>query len=305
MEKGEGRSFGEARNPVRLWLRTLRVHQWAKNILIFLPIVAGHKLMDAGVMGQGLLAMASFCLCASSVYIVNDLLDLEADRSHGTKCRRPFAAGDVPASHGLIAAPLLLAGGIACGWFLPPMFLLYLAAYYFVSMLYSWVLKKEALLDVFALASLYTIRVLAGHGATGIRYSSWLLGFSMFLFLSLALLKRYIELHRLRQAGGEASTGRGYIIGDLALVLCIGTLSGWISALVLSLYIGSEDVRVLYRDPLRLLFICPLLLYWISRIWFLATRGAIDDDPVTFALKDKTSYILGVLAALFVWLATI
>jgi hypothetical protein len=158
---------------------------------------------------------------------------------------------------------------------------------------------------VFALAGLYTLRILAGLAATGIRYSSWLLGFSMFFFLSLALLKRYIELYRLNLDGGNVAKGRGYVTGDLPLLLSLGLVSGGLAALVLALYVNSDDVRLLYEHSLRLLLICPLLLYWISRVWLLATRNELHDDPVLFALKDRTSYVVGALTAFFIWLGSI
>jgi 4-hydroxybenzoate polyprenyltransferase len=299
------RVFGKRASRPSAWARALRVHQWAKNFLVLVPVIAGHKLNDWTALGNSLLAMGAYCLCASGVYLLNDLEDLEADRAHPSKRNRPFASGQLPAMAGLVMAPILVLGSVACGWLLPPMFLAYLGIYFLISVLYSWVIKKAMLLDVFALAGLYTLRILAGHGATGIRYSSWLLGFSMFLFLSLALLKRYIELNRASLAGRKAVTGRDYATSDLPMLISLGPLSGWLAALVLSLYISSEDVRLVYQHPLRLLIICPLLLYWISRVWLLATRNLLDDDPVAFALKDRTSYVVGALAALFVWLGSI
>jgi 4-hydroxybenzoate polyprenyltransferase len=297
--------FGSSPGMLATWSRALRVHQWPKNLLVLVPMIAGHKLNDPVVLSNSLLAVAGFCSCASGVYVINDLEDLEVDRSHATKCRRPFASGRLSPLQGIGAACLLFTLSIVCGLFLPPMFLGYLGIYFLTAVFYSAWLKKVMLLDVFALAGLYSLRILAGHGATGIRYSSWLLGFSMFLFLSLALVKRYVELHRANLAGRSAVSGRDYAISDLPMLISLGPLSGWLAALVLSLYIGSEDVRLVYPHPLRLLFICPLLLYWISRVWLLAARDSLNEDPVVFALKDRTSYIVGAMAALFVWLASI
>ena len=223
---------------------------------------------------------------------------------HRTKHRRALASGQFPIVAGLILAPLLAGLGLAGAFFLPPMFLGYLALYCLTSTAYSWFLKRVVLLDVFVLAGLYTLRILAGHGATGIPYSSWLLGLSLFLFLSLALMKRYIELKRLDSTVNLAAAGRDYQASDLAAVLSLGSASGYMAVLVLALYINSEEVRRLYKQPLVLLFICPALLYWVSRIWLLATRDRIDDDPVVFALKDKTSYVVGALAGVFIWLAS-
>jgi len=288
-----------------VWRRALRLHQWAKNLLVLIPVIAGHKLGDSYVLAQACLGVVAFCFCASSVYVINDLTDLESDRAHPTKRQRPFAAGQLSVVQGWFAATLLAITSVACGFFLPPMFLVDLVIYYLVAILYSSLIKKMLLLDVFALAGLYTLRILAGQGATGIICSSWLLGFSMFLFLSLAILKRYIELHRVNLAGRTAAAGRGYFTGDLPMLLSLGPLSGWLAVLVLSLYINSEDVHLIYHHPLRLLLVCPLLLYWISRVWLLATRDLLHDDPVIFALKDWVSYIVGGLTAFLIWFASI
>ena len=285
--------------------RALRMHQWAKNALLFVPVLAGHRLTDRSILFQVFFAVVAFCLCASSVYVANDLHDLESDRDHPLKRFRPFASGQVPLIIGFGLVPMLAFAGLLCGIACPPQFLVYLGLYLFISTAYSWALKQVVLLDVFVLAGLYTLRILAGHGATGIPYSSWLLGFSMFLFLSLALLKRYIELRRLASQGTERASGRDYQAGDAPGIYSLGAASGYLAILVLALYINSEDVRLLYRQPLLLLFICPLLLYWVSRIWVLAARGQIDDDPVLFALKDKVSYLVGGIACFFVWLATV
>jgi 4-hydroxybenzoate polyprenyltransferase len=305
LEKRKTSAAGSQLFSPSAWFRALRLHQWSKNLLVLTPVIAGHKLGDPAVLLRATLGMAAFCFCASGVYVVNDLVDLKSDRAHPAKCRRPFAAGELSITQGLCAALLLFVVSFVCGLFLPWMFLFYLAVYCVASTLYSFLIKKLMLLDVFALAGLYTLRILAGHGATGIRYSSWLLGFSMFLFLSLALLKRYIELHRVNLTGRTSALGRGYVTGDLPLMLSLGPLSGWLAVLVLSLYINSDDVRLLYHHPFRLLLACPLLLYWISRVWLLATRDLLHDDPVVFALKDWGSYVVGGLTALVVWFASI
>ncbi len=298
------RVFGERAGWFDVLKRILRLHQWPKNVLLIVPAITGHKLEDGTILERLGLGILAFCLCASSVYVMNDLLDLEADRLHRTKRARPFAAGESSILLGLGLAPLLLAAGFLCAAWLPPMFRFYLGVYWVTSTLYSWMLKRVVLLDVFVLAGLYTLRILAGHGATGIGYSNWLLGFSVFTFLSLALLKRYIELHRSNVAEVESIAGRGYQARDLQVVLTMGVGSGYLAALVLALYINSKEVTELYRQPTLLLFICPLLLYWVSRVWLLATRDRIDDDPVVFALKDKTSYLVGALVAFFIWLAS-
>ena len=295
--------FERAATGWSIWKRVLRVHQWPKNILLLVPAITGHRLAEPEILLHIALGIVAFCFCASSVYVVNDLHDLEADRRHRTKRDRPMASGRFPLSAGLLLAPVLLALGVLCGLWLPPMFLTYLTLYYLSSTVYSWTLKKVVLLDVFVLAGLYTLRILAGHGATGIGYSNWLLGFSVFTFLSLALLKRYIELHR--STPSTELAGRGYHAGDLQVVLVMGLASGYLAALVMALYINSKEVMELYHTPTLLLFICPLILYWVSRVWLLATRDQIDDDPVVFALKDKTSYAVGALVGLVIWLASV
>ncbi len=297
--------FGERTGWFERLQRVLRLHQWPKNILLIVPAITGHKLGDGLILERLGLGVVTFCLCASSVYVLNDLHDLESDRLHRTKCSRPFAAGQFSILGGLVLAPLLLALAFLGAVWLAPAFGCYLALYFAMSTAYSWALKKVVLLDVFVLAGLYTLRILAGHGATGIGYSNWLLGFSVFTFLSLALLKRYIELHRSPAVESASLAGRGYQGRDLQVVLTMGLTSGYLSALVLALYINSKEVVELYRKPMVLLFICPLLLYWVSRAWLLATRDRIDDDPVVFALKDWTSYVIGALVALFIWLASV
>ncbi len=301
---GAWRAFGTRRGFLSTLGRLLRLHQWAKNILVLVPVITAHEWFQPGVVWQALLGLLAFCLCSSSVYVANDLQDLEADRRHRTKRARPLAAGRCSIACGLVLAPLLALLGLACAHFLPWLFLGYLVLYCLASLAYSSVFKRLVLLDVLVLTGLYTLRILAGHGATGIPYSGWLLGFSMFLFLSLALMKRYIELRRLHPEAAEPIRGRDYQAADLPGVLSLGTASGYLAVLVLALYINSEQVRLLYRRPLLLLLICPLLLYWVSRAWLLAGRDQVEDDPVVFALRDKSTYMVGALAAVVIWLAS-
>jgi 4-hydroxybenzoate polyprenyltransferase len=293
--------FPPGAGACRAFIRALRPHQWAKNLIIFAPIVAAHKLNEPALLLQGMLAFAVFCLCSSGVYIVNDLMDLDADRRHRAKKFRPFAAGDLPLSWGLLFAPALLATGLAAATRLSWLFVGVTAAYLFLTTAYSLWIKRVVLLDVFVLAGLYTIRLIAGHAATDIVYSSWLLVFSMFIFLSLALVKRYVEL-----AGTEQlKSGRGYNPGDMEIVASLGTGSGYLAALVLALYVNSQQVVALYQHPNLLLLLCPLLLYWVSRVWLLAHRGQMHDDPVYFAVKDPASYIIGLLVLATMWMSAI
>jgi 4-hydroxybenzoate polyprenyltransferase/phosphoserine phosphatase len=285
-------------------LKALRPQQWVKNLLLFLPLLAAHQLGDGSALLAATLAFAVFSLTASSVYLLNDLLDLAADRAHPRKRHRPFAAGVLPPALGAVLSPLLLL--IAFGLsllFLPWLFTLILGGYYLLTTAYSFGLKRKPVVDVILLAALYTVRVIAGAAAVSVAASFWLLAFSMFIFLSLALSKRYTELDSLRQRGELTAAGRGWHVDDLPLVQTLGTGAGLIGVLVLALYIDSEPARRLYATPEALWLICPLLLYWISRLWFKTHRGEMHDDPVVFALRDRISLMIGALTLGIVLLA--
>ncbi|MRR32230.1 hypothetical protein EG834_18315, partial [bacterium] len=263
-----------------------------------------HKLGQPQLVVEASLAFLAFSLCASAVYVWNDLLDLDADRSHPTKAKRPFAAATIPLSMGLLAVPLLGATGLVLGGQLSTGFGVVLTAYLLLASLYSWTLKQWPLVDVFCLATLYTIRLVGGHEATGVKYSAWLLVFSMFIFLSLALLKRYVEVKDQRERNKSEVAGRGYVASDLELIAMIGITSGCIAAVVLALYANSQDVLALYAHPTGLIAVCPLLLFWISRAWLLAHRGRMHEDPVVFALRDPVSYATGAVTLLVMRFAT-
>lgn len=299
-------SLGTPRHPLRAALMALRPHQWAKNALIFIPIITAHRIFDPSALGAALLAFTAFGLCASAIYLVNDLADLSVDRAHAEKRRRPFASGRLPLSWGppmiagLLAASLTIA---ACA--LPLRFLCVLLLYIALTTLYSFVIKRRLMIDVLALASLYSLRIFAGGVATDTAISEWLIGFSTFFFLSLAFAKRYIELDLAVQSGKtDRLEGRGYLPGDVGLVESFGTTSGYLSALVLALYIRSEEVRPLYSCPEALWLLVLGLIYWISRIWFLARRRELRGDPVVFALRDGHSLAIGILSAAVLVLAT-
>lgn len=283
-------------------LRAMRVHHWVKNLLIFVPLVATHALLDLNLLGQAALAFLAFGLCASSVYLLNDLLDLPADRRHPTKRLRPLASGTLPIREGILLIPALLASAVALALLLPPLFLGVLGAYYATTLAYSFRLKREPTLDVLVLAGLYTVRVIAGGAAIGVIPSFWLLAFSMFLFLSLAVVKRYAEL--LAADGGEPVEGRDYRPADLAALSALGAASGLMAVLVLALYVNSEAVTVLYKRPELIWLLCPLLLYWMARVWLLTGRGEMHEDPVLFAIRDRVSHTLVLLAGIILWLAT-
>lgn len=277
------------------WIRALRVHQWSKNLLLLAPLVFAHDWRDTAKTLHVLLALVAFCLCASSVYILNDLLDLESDRHHPRKRSRPFAAGKIPLGFGFIGAPLLLLAGFLIASALPVSFLLSFVIYYLLTLAYSLGLKQIAILDALILAGLYSLRVIAGGFAAQVPVTDWLLAFSMFFFLSLAFVKRFTELQMTRQANEEVVKGRGYFASDVELVSSMGVGCGYLSVLVLAFYINNPAVAHLYRRPAALWLACPVLLYWISRIWLLAHRKRMPDDPIVFTLTDRQSWLIGLI----------
>jgi len=285
------------------WLRLMRPHQWAKNTLLLVPFAAAHGAGGAAALATVLLALVAFCLCASSVYIVNDLVDLEADRAHARKCRRPLAAGAVPVTTAVLLASALLAVAASITLWLPWKFQLVVSVYWLLTMAYSFRLKGIVLVDAICLAALYTLRVIAGAAAANVALSFWLLLFSIFLFLSLAFVKRYAELDALRRQSLLAAAGRGYTTEDLPVLQSLGSAAGYLSVLVLALYINSPDIEALYHRPKLIWLLCVLMLYWISRVWLRAHRGAMHDDPVVFALKDRMSILIGLVGAITVAMA--
>lgn len=269
-------------------VRALRLHQWSKNLLVFVPLVLSHRLFEPDVLVAGFVAFFAFGLCASSIYVINDLFDIRADRAHPRKRFRPFAAGELSVRTGIVMAAVLLPVSLALAVLGSSTgFVLILFLYMAVTTAYSWRLKREPVLDVFVLASLYVVRVLGGGAAAGITISNWLLGFALFLFLSLAFVKRYTEL--LGQNG--SMPGRGYDAMDHAWMISIGTTAGYMSVVILALYVNSAEVAALYDSPRVLWLTCPVLLFWVSRVWFRAGRQQVHDDPVLDALKDPTSYL--------------
>lgn len=281
-----------------LWIRAARLHQWVKNLLVFLPALLAHSILKPEVLLASCLGFLAYGLCASSVYVVNDLLDLDSDRRHPRKRSRPFASGAIPARAGLVYALVLLAGAVAASSMVGWRFWLVLAAYYAVTWAYTVRLKRAAIVDVMTLAGLYTLRIIAGAAATGIPPSFWLLAFSIFIFLSLGIVKRYTELFDARKDGAIRGHGRGYSGDDLSLLMSLGTASGFCAVVVMALYINSADSALLYRHSKALWLICPLMLYWVSRVWLLTSRGQMHDDPVVFAIRDRLSLAtFGLVAA--------
>jgi len=293
------------------WFKLLRIHQWAKNLIIFVPLVTSHRIFETPILLQALTAFFSFSFLASATYIINDLCDLDNDRAHATKRRRPLADGSIGLPAAVFAVFFLVLLSIGAGVVLGSGFLLVLAAYFCISMLYSSILKKLALTDVIVLAGLYIWRLLAGGVATGIVLSNWLLSFALFMFASLALAKRYVEISESSSQKSDrcpVALGRGYQASDLHLVFALGVSSAMVSVLVVLVYVSSPDVVVLYKHPQVLFLLAPLVLFWISRIWLLASRGGLNEDPVLFAVKDKCSYAVAacmvavvIAAALELW----
>jgi 4-hydroxybenzoate polyprenyltransferase/phosphoserine phosphatase len=286
----------EARPVSRSYVAALRLHQWAKNLLIFLPMIAGHRF-DIATIAATSLAFVCFCLAASSAYVINDLLDLTSDRDHPRKSNRPFAAGKIPIAHGLMLATLFMTGSFALSLLLPWRFIGILSIYIVCTVGYSLFLKRKLFIDVIMLAGLYTLRIYAGLAAISAPQTQWLLMFSLFLFLSLAIVKRCSELVANRVVGKTIAVGRGYQIEDLDVLLPLGAAAGYGAVFVVTLYLSSPEMAALYTHPNRLWLVCPLLLYWISRVLVMANRGHLHDDPVIFALTDRMSWITGACLA--------
>jgi 4-hydroxybenzoate polyprenyltransferase len=285
-------------------LGALRPHQWVKNLLVFVPLVAAHRLHDASLLAAAAVAFAAFCALASSAYLFNDLLDLGSDRAHPRKRQRPLASGRLSVLAGGAMSLLALAAGAALASALPIAFQLSLAAYFGLTLAYSLGLKKVPILDIVSLAGLYTLRIIGGGYAVTAPVSAWLLAFAVFLFFSLAMVKRYAELVSFAADGAASLPGRGYVVADTNLVLTAGASSAMMSVLVLALYTNGDSVAALYSNPDALWLLCPILLYWILRIWLLAARGGMHDDPVLFAVRDPISYLAAASGALVLWIAT-
>ena len=281
-------------------IRLLRPHQWAKNLLVFVAVLTAHRFGDAGAWRAGLLLFAAFCCAASAIYVINDALDVGADRRHPDKAKRPFASGALPLALAWVLAPLLLAGAGALALPLPRAAGVVLVGYVALSVAYSLLLKRVLWLDVLVLAALYVLRVIAGALAIAVPMSPWLLGFALFLFISLATLKRYGEL---AMSTTGVLDGRAYRATDAPVVLALGAAAALTAVLVLALYVQSDDVRALYRKPELLWFATPILIYWLARLWTLAGRGAVRADPILFALRDVASHLCGVALMITFWVA--
>lgn len=281
-------------------LRLIRPHQWSKNLLVFVPVLVSHQWGNSEAWINAVIAAIAFCFAASSTYVLNDWLDRDADRQHPEKRQRPFASGELKSSRLLLLVPLLAVLSILIAWSVNQSFLLVLLIYLAISWSYCFFIRAWLWLDALALAALYTLRVVAGSFAISVEPSPWLLGFSIFLFFSLAAVKRHQDL----SVAGAGNYQRAYRPEDRPVVLAVGSSTGVAAVLVLALYINSEDMLLLYRYPFWLWLMCPLLLYWLARLWTLANRGELHSDPVLFALRDRVSWAVALIGLLCIALAT-
>ena len=285
---------------MQTWLSALRVHHWVKNALLFLPLLLAHRF-TFGALRDTTFGFLLFGLCASSIYIVNDLLDLHSDRAHPWKSKRAFASGEASIPGGLSVSVLLAGLTVALGLWLNVQFGLVLILYILTTVLYSVYLKQVVLLDIFVLSSFYVIRIWAGALVASVPLSDWFLAFSLFFFLSLATAKRYSELVHASELVDSGKSGRGYIASDRQLLMPLGIGSSFAAVIILALYQHSQELLSLYPRPEPLLLICPILLYWLSSIWLKAGRGKLDDDPLTLSIRDPMTF--GVAAAILLVMA--
>jgi 4-hydroxybenzoate polyprenyltransferase len=305
--KGESVVLAEFRRPratLKTWMKAFRVHQWSKNVLMFVPLLVGHAYTDPVKVALAFTGFLLFCVMASATYMINDIADLQADRMHHSKRRRPFASGQLPVAFGLVAAPLLIAGALTAGYLLSPPFAVGMLAYLALTLAYSFRLKKVALLDVFIISALFTLRIVIGTNVVGLSYSPWLLSFAWTFFLSLALAKRHVEVARAAHRNVEDIVGRGYRGSDWPLTLGFGIGSGLTSVLVMLLYLANDAMPSgFYHRPEWLYAVPALITLWLMRIWLTSNRMELDDDPIVFALRDKVSLALGGATSLAMLLA--
>lgn len=292
----------ESKGILRSLVRNMRLHQWAKNSLLFVPVILATSQPLAAWLNV-VLGFFAFSLTASSIYIINDLFDLEADRKHPKKRNRPFASAVLPIPVGIMAVPILLGSAAIMAWQVNLMFSLLLVVYVILTTAYSIILKLRALIDVFTLAMLYTLRIIAGVFAANIVVSHWLLAFSVFFFLSFAFAKRYSELRNLAEAGDLSATTRGYMVSDLPIISLFGVTSSYLAIMVMIMYIHDLQANRMYSEPMWLWGISVVMLYWVSRVWLKAYRGLMDEDPVLFAMRDRVSYMVAIVVAVSFWLA--
>ena len=298
--------FEQTAPTLKEYLGLMRVHQWSKNVLILVPFFLDQRFTDAQALVTIVLAFFAMSFLASATYLVNDMLDLQADRQNVVKSKRAFASGRISLKHGVFLVVALLLAVLFLTFLLPNAFNWLLLVYLVSTVAYSLVLKQRAIIDVIVIAALHTLRVIGGIVAINAEWSFWLLAFSMFIFFSLALAKRVAELKNLESEGREVTIGRDYQVGDIPVLLASGVSTGFLSVLVVALYINGEKVQMLYRTPMLLWLVCPILMYWIARVWIKTSRGEMHEDPIVFAIKDTVSRLavlsimLAVVAAMFV-----
>jgi 4-hydroxybenzoate polyprenyltransferase/phosphoserine phosphatase len=292
------REFAGMPGDWRVWLRALRVHQWLKNVLVFVPLFTSFSFWDLGAVAAALLAFVAFGLMASGTYVFNDLWDLDSDRQHPRKRRRPFASGALPIAQGVLVALIMMAAALSVATLVSGQFLAVLCIYLVATTSYSLVLKRYVLMDVMMLASLYTLRVLAGAVAIGVDLTPWLLSFSMFVFLSLALVKRCAELVAFKRDGLDASQGRDYRVGDLVVLWPLGASASMAAVVVFGLFVSTADSAGRYGNAQLLWLVGVGLMYWLGRLWIKTARGEMDDDPIVFTLRDfgTRSVLLAMMA---------
>ena len=285
-------------------LKAIRPHQWLKNLLVFVPMILSHQILDLELLALAIVTFISFSLCASSIYVLNDLVDLRNDRGHWNKHNRPFASGDLPLPVGFIAGPLMFISGTAVAFTLPINFLFIFLFYWLINLVYSFYLKQLFILDVVTLASLYTLRIIGGAEATSIEATNWLLGFSFFLFLGLALVKRVTELLNVISIGGNDIPGRAYKKDQLTMLSAAGVFSSTIAISIFAFYISAPETTELYDAPLILWAILPLLICLFYRIWKSTLTFKMNEDPVIFALTDRLGQLIVLVCGGLLWLAS-
>jgi 4-hydroxybenzoate polyprenyltransferase len=295
--------WGSAGATIKDYIKAIRAYQWIKNLLLFVPLITSHSLQSFNLLTVSFFAFLTFGLVASAGYLLNDLLDIASDRRHPRKQFRPVASGKITVVNALLIAIMFLAGGLIFAATINIYFFVVLLLYFFTSFSYSIFLKKIVLYDVFILALLYSIRVIAGAVVINVALSFWLIAFSTFMFLSLAFVKRYSELMQVGDASDLKNRGRGYAVEDLNLLQIMGVASGFLAVVVFSLYINSPEVTQLYSKPKILWAISFLFLFWVSRVWLFTTRGKMTDDPIVFAIKDASSYIIFLLTGILIWIS--
>ncbi|MBC3807010.1 UbiA family prenyltransferase [Undibacterium seohonense] len=295
--------FSSPKNVVKSVLKAIRVYQWVKNLLIFVPLFVAHQWYQTTAIYFSAMAFVAFSLCASAIYLINDLLDLDSDRAHKSKRNRPIASGNLSILTAVFLVFVLLLVGLLVAQLVSNEFCLILGTYLILTSAYSFYLKRIVLMDVLLLAFLYTIRVIAGAIAIQVEPSFWLLAFSMLIFTSLALIKRCAELKSLKSQEKHAAHGRDYVVSDIPQLTSLGTAAGYGAVVILALYINSPDVARHYQHPKFLWLLCPLCLYWIGRMWITTGRGLMHDDPIVYAAKDKVSLVIGALGVAMVLFA--